>query len=119
MPWPFRRRGTTPVVDSPMADTTVGDSSGPVPEAPAAPGRPSGQWRDLPAMAPALRPPSAPAGRGMAGQLSARWQPSRTLQPLGHDVTVQAPSGLITGLARPAAPPSPSWMSNESLPAPA
>lgn len=59
-------------------------------------------WRDLPPVqratgAPPLTAPSAAFVRDLAG----RHSPDPMLAPLGHDVTVDGPAGLVSGIAVP------------------
>ncbi len=111
MPWPFRSRA-------------AGAPAGPASEAAApslVPGpaeRPSGQWQGLPALTPAIAAPSVAVRPDLAASLPVRWHQPPALQPLGHDITPQAPGGLVTDLARPVPPPrtvpapQPPFMSN-------
>src|ERR1019366_8784493 len=84
MRWPFRSRGAA-----------RGRGAGPGEEAV----RPSGQWRELPAATSVLRPQPTANSRGFVRTLPSRWQQPAVLAPLGHDVTADAPSGSVAGLA--------------------
>jgi hypothetical protein len=91
MRWPFRGRGTAQA-----------EGDGPGHEAV----RPSGQWREL-TTATSVLPlqPTADSSR-FVRTLPSRWQQSAVLAPLGHDVTADAPGGLVAGLAVGVAPPA-------------
>src|ERR1700680_1097528 len=91
MRWPFRSRGTV-----------LAEGDGPGHEAV----RPSGQWRELPAATSVLHPQPTADSRGFVRTLPSRWQQSAALAPLGHDVTADAPGGLVAGLAGGVAPPA-------------
>ena len=84
MRWPFRRRQARP------------DGSGPGETA----ARPSGEWRELPAVGVLSSPQPTAGSLGFVRALPSRWQQPPALGPLGHDVTAQAPGGLVSGLAR-------------------
>jgi hypothetical protein len=60
-------------------------------------------WRDAPAMEllPSLRP--ATPSHAFASSLPSRRPPQRMLEPLGHDVAVDGPGGLLFGIATPLA----------------
>src|ERR1700691_1165472 len=90
MRWPFRRlAGPEPEV--------------PGPGEPAA--RPSGEWRQLPAVG-VLSPQAIAGSHGLVRPRRSRWQQPPVLGQLGHDVTAQAPGGLVSGLARSVGMPS-------------
>jgi hypothetical protein len=85
MRWPLRRRAAAPAGGNGAAEAAV---------------RPLGQWRGLPAVARALGPQPTAGSRGFAATLPSRWQQPAALGPLGHDLTAEAPGGLVSGLAR-------------------
>ena len=86
MRWIRRRRGA-----SGSPDTS---------QVPEAPKRPVGAWRDAdPAMRVSAEPPTAGSARFVKA-LPTRWQQAPILGPLGHDVTLDGPSGLMPDVAR-------------------
>jgi len=91
MRWPFRSRGTAQADGSGPGDQAV---------------RPSGQWRELPAAASVLPPQPTANSRGFVRTLPSRWQQPAVLAPLSHEVTADAPGGLVSGLAVGVAPPA-------------
>src|SRR5215472_15477689 len=85
MRWPLRRRrDVRPEGTGPDEDVA----------------RPSGQWRELPAVGDLLPPQPTAGSREFVQTLPSRWQQPPVLGRLGHDVTAQAPGGLVSGLAR-------------------
>ena len=84
MRWPFRSRGAARVQGDGPGEEAV---------------RPSGEWRELPAATSVLRPQPTANSRGFVRTLPSRWQQPAVLAPLGHDVTADAPSGSVAGLA--------------------
>src|SRR6266851_932923 len=108
MRWPFRSRGTAQADGSGHGDQAV---------------RPSGQWRELPAAASVVPPQPTANGRAFGRTLPSRWQQPAVLALLGHEVTADAPGGLVSGLAVGVAPPagvgSPSGMPRRRSASPA
>ena len=84
MRWPFRSRGAARVQGDGPGEEAV---------------RPSGEWRELPAATSVLRPQPTANSRGFVRTLPSRWRQPAVLAPLGHDVTADAPSGSVAGLA--------------------
>jgi hypothetical protein len=84
MRWPFRSRGAARVQGDGPGEEAV---------------RPSGEWRELPAATRVLRPQPTANSRGFVRTLPSRWRQPAVLAPLGHDVTADAPSGSVAGLA--------------------
>lgn len=87
MRWIRRRRGA-----SENTDTS---------QAPEAPKRPVGAWREVDpaAMRVSAEPPTAGSTQFVRA-LPTRWQQAPILGPLGHDVTLDGPSGLMPDVAR-------------------
>src|SRR6266851_1955522 len=108
MRWPFRSRGTAQADGSGHGDQAV---------------RPSGQWRELPAAASVVPPQPTANSRAFVRTLPSRWQQPAVLALLGHEVTADAPGGLVSGLAVGVAPPagvgSPSGMPRRRSASPA
>src|SRR5688572_3278090 len=78
--WPFRRQ--SPSVDGPSAT----------------PG-----WKDVPALQRTMPAISTTVGTSAFTSDLAAWRrPEAMVRPLEHAVTADAPSGIISGLARPA-----------------
>lgn len=87
MRWIRRRRGASENTDTSQ-----------VPEAPK---RPVGAWREVDpaAMRVSAEPPTAGSAQFVKA-LPTRWQQAPILGPLGHDVTLDGPSGLMPDVAR-------------------
>lgn len=90
--WPFQRARSTP-------RTAVPDGASPSSGASAAG---NGEWRSLPPLAETIGPPPvvAPA-RPFAAALRAGNPPQPILAPLSHGRGLEAPRGLVVGLAKP------------------
>src|SRR6266540_691747 len=81
--WPFRRHASPPAGDRPDE------------------GREDRAWASLPALGPTsgdieLTAPT----RGFVGSLPSRAGTALALSPLGHDVRLEAPTGIASGIAR-------------------
>jgi hypothetical protein len=65
-------------------------------------GRPSGAWRELPAIQRTVGPaPLVAPNRVFKAGLAAAKPAPTALAPLGHDRGLESPAGLVTGLAAP------------------
>ncbi len=92
LPWPFR-----------SAQLSVAGSEAAPPGNGASPPRgESGAWRRLPPLGETIGPPPlvAPA-RPFAEALAASNPPPAALQPLSHGHSLEAPRGIVVGVARP------------------
>src|SRR6476469_1271769 len=89
MRWPFRRH---------VLPTDAPAIAEEVPQAPARGARPEA-WREL-APLRTLEPVELTAdGRRFSEGLGVRHPAELALKPLGHDLTLEAPQGLVSGLA--------------------
>ena len=89
MRWPFRRH---------VLPTDAPAIAEEVPQAPAREARPEA-WREL-APLRTLEPVELTAdGRRFSEGLGVRHPAELALKPLGHDLTLEAPQGLVSGLA--------------------
>lgn len=111
LPWPFRR-GSPDGVQRAPSESASGDlaASG----SGALSGRANGEWRRMPAMTETIGPPPLVApNRPFAAALAANDARSPILAPLSHGRSLDAPRGLVSGIARAAAP-----IGGPALPAP-
>ncbi|HLX34138.1 MAG TPA: DUF4157 domain-containing protein [Candidatus Limnocylindrales bacterium] len=111
-PWPFRRTSADPEA------ATSAASAGPVgpgdPSGPSASSR-SAAWRSLPALAETIgEPPLIAPAKPFRADLAGATLPPPILPPLTHGAGLEAPKGLVVGLAQPATRGS----GGGSLPAP-
>jgi len=97
LPWPFR-----PAQRSPAGSEAAPSGNGASP-----PRGEKGAWRRLPPLGETIGPPPlvAPA-RPFAEALAASNPPPAALQPLSHGHSLEAPRGIVVGVARPTAAPS-------------
>jgi hypothetical protein len=106
LPWPFSR-----------AQRSAEADGGATPEGPAGspPERASGDaWRQVPPLAETVGPPPLVApNRPFAAALASNEPPAPILKPLSHGRSLEAPRGIVSGIARPAAS-----VAGLSLPAP-
>jgi len=103
IPWPFRRTPSDP-----------GTAASSAPDAASHP-RSRAAWRTLPPLAETMgQPPLIAPVRPFKADLAAATPPPPILPPLTHGGGLEAPKGLVVGLARPVAPPA----ASASLPAP-
>ena len=101
LPWPFRRSQRSPSSDGDVASDRAASA-----EAGAGPTRAEarGDWRRLPPLSETIGPPPLMAPpRPFAGALAASNPPPPILAPLAHGRSIEAPSGLVVGVARPIA----------------
>ncbi len=89
MRWPFRR--SAPAGDGP--ETAVDAAPAVEPAAPQA-------WRELEPLRTIAPVELTADGRRFSQGLGVRQPPDLALQPLGHNLSLEAPQGLVTNLAR-------------------
>ena len=95
LPWPFGRAQRSPSDGSP-ASSGVSDAASPRPER-----GPGNAWRQLPPLAETVGPPPLVApNRPFAAALAGSEPPAPILVPLSHGRSLEAPRGLIAGVAR-------------------
>jgi hypothetical protein len=96
LPWPFQRARHTGGTSTPATGRR------PSPVERAAPPRGAEAWRSLPALAETIGPPPLVAPvRPFAAALAGENPPPPILAPLSHGIGLEAPRGLIVGVARP------------------
>ena len=111
MRWPFSRRGSestapegvTDVSRTPAAEPAAAPASAPSAPTPApAPVQRRAEWATLPPIQRAAQDIELTAESALfVENLASNNAVEPTLQPLGHDVTMEAPAGIASGIARP------------------
>jgi hypothetical protein len=105
LPWPFGRAQRSPSAgrDAATRGDSTRSSSGSPAEGGSPPERGYGDaWRSLPPLAETVGPPPLVApNRSFAAALAANEAPAPILAPLSHGRSLEAPRGLVSGIARP------------------